>query len=371
MDQETDKNVYIIGAGFSKELGLPLQNDFLQCAREIYFTDTGKYDHFKRVFEYRDELSKLRNYLSIDLLNLESLFNLLEMHVFYSDSPKYKGLRDDYVELIRDVLVAKMLPVVKYTKIPGGEDPSVPNQFRNYLTFLELFIAVNPLGDGKSFDIRHDTIISLNYDLVIESAVALFNFFTTEYGRGKYRHTLAVREQFGKENILFESPGDYLQPVHARRFLFEGVNLISEDSPLKLIKLHGSINWKVDDKTFIIPPSWNKSDPRVRLLWEEAYKELQKAKRIIVIGYSFPETDIYIKNLLALAINENQHLQTIVFVNPDVGETRRKSLSFIDEHFSKYCHYKEWKFNDFVNTKEGRAFVKEQLNRSISAWGAQ
>ncbi|MBI4838658.1 MAG: hypothetical protein HY806_05855 [Nitrospirae bacterium] len=59
-----DKNVYILGAGFSKELGLPLQDDFLLVAKEVYFKDPSQYNHFKRVFDYQNSLSKMKNFLS-------------------------------------------------------------------------------------------------------------------------------------------------------------------------------------------------------------------------------------------------------------------------------------------------------------------
>ena len=135
---------------------------------------------------------------------------------------------------------------------------------------------------------------------------------------------------------------------------------------IRLIKLHGSINWKVDDsnETFIVPPTWNKSDQRIRRLWEIAYQQLSQAKRIIVVGYSFPETDIYVKSLLGLAINNNQQLQTVVFINPDKGTTRERCLSFIDEHFRRNCDYKEWDFHEFINNDD--RFIETKLNRTFN-----
>jgi hypothetical protein len=35
-----DKNVYLIGAGFSKEIGLPLQDEFLMVAKEVFFKES-------------------------------------------------------------------------------------------------------------------------------------------------------------------------------------------------------------------------------------------------------------------------------------------------------------------------------------------
>ena len=41
----TDKNVYLLGAGFSKEIGLPLQDDFLLVAKEVFFKNPDLYGH--------------------------------------------------------------------------------------------------------------------------------------------------------------------------------------------------------------------------------------------------------------------------------------------------------------------------------------
>ena len=59
-DINTDKNVYLLGAGFSKEVGLPLQDDFLLVAKEVYLNNRHKFNHFQRVFEYQNTLTKMK-----------------------------------------------------------------------------------------------------------------------------------------------------------------------------------------------------------------------------------------------------------------------------------------------------------------------
>lgn len=125
-----------------------------------------------------------------------------------------------------------------------------------------------------------------------------------------------------------------------------------------------------------MPPTWNKSDSRVRKLWNIAYEELKNAKRIIFIGYSFPDTDIYVKSLLALALNENKILQSIYFINPDTEQAKRNSLSLLDKYFHQYCEYKEWTFSSLMATPSYMVvvgheaanveFIKNKLNRRLS-----
>jgi hypothetical protein len=103
----------------------------------------------------------------------------------------------------------------------------------------------------------------------------------------------------------------------------------------KLLKIHGSLNWVLDEDTveifndyssihgsparvpFLVPPTWRKDmiGP-LEGIWRTAIDELKHASNIIFIGFSMPETDAYIRYLLTLGLKENVHLNKIIFVNP-------------------------------------------------------
>jgi len=361
-NSNTDKNVYLLGAGFSKEIGLPLQDDFLLVAKEVYFKDPSQYKHFDRVFEYQDKLSKMRKFLNYPLLNLEHLFNLIEMDLFYSKSQRVAKIKKDFTQLICDVLIDK-------TPNPFTHDKSghlfIDGIFDNHVSFLSLFIK----NDEGRLETYQDTIISFNYDLVLEGAASVYNWKRSKKGRRAYvsNNHMSINTIFEKSNISVENITPYFVRNRPNSYFSSDGVIEDNDNSIKLIKLHGSINWKTasNNKTFIVPPTWNKSDSQIRKLWDIAYKEIMSAKRIIVLGYSFPETDIYIKSLLALALNENKILQNIFFINPDKEIARKACLSLLDKHFEKYCAYKEWKFSEFIATKEGKLFIKEFLNREV------
>jgi hypothetical protein len=61
----------------------------------------------------------------------------------------------------------------------------------------------------------------------------------------------------------------------------------------------------------------------VQPVWEHALKELRSAYRIIIIGYSMPETDTFFKHLLVLALAENEEIQELIVINPAKDETLR------------------------------------------------
>jgi len=112
---------------------------------------------------------------------------------------------------------------------------------------------------------------------------------------------------------------------------------------VKILKLHGSLNWMLCEKCnrmeiynefegfrkkgfctnsgcngrlvpFIVPPVWNKNVylDRLQVLWKEAIILLEKAEKIIIIGYSFPPLDLYSIDLIRLAIELNLSVEITV-----------------------------------------------------------
>jgi hypothetical protein len=79
-----DRNVYILGAGFSADAGAPMIHGFLDQARLLLDDpsselDSVERDHFGRVFEFRRKMAQAREKVRIDLDDMEQLFGLVEM----------------------------------------------------------------------------------------------------------------------------------------------------------------------------------------------------------------------------------------------------------------------------------------------------
>ena len=76
-------------------------------------------------------------------------------------------------------------------------------------------------------------------------------------------------------------------------------------------------------RLIFVPPTWHKgwdlAHP-VSAVWDAAREALRTARRIIIIGYSVPATDLHFKYLLAAGFQENAWLSKVFFVNPDLGE---------------------------------------------------
>src|SRR3569832_814088 len=79
-----DRNVYILGAGFSAGAGAPLINNFLDISRELFddpdsALDSDERENFRKVFEFKKRAAQSREKFRLDLDNIEQLFGLVEM----------------------------------------------------------------------------------------------------------------------------------------------------------------------------------------------------------------------------------------------------------------------------------------------------
>jgi hypothetical protein len=111
------------------------------------------------------------------------------------------------------------------------------------------------------------------------------------------------------------------------------VKVVSPKRPLRLLKLHGSLNWSLtasgnlqlvldpyfnreDDELCIVPPLWQKSfdDAPFHDIWIDARSRLTTTKALMLIGYSLPLTDVYTQALLRIDV---QTLDFLLIANPD------------------------------------------------------
>lgn len=166
-----------------------------------------------------------------------------------------------------------------------------------------------------------DTIISFNYDCLIDDALrkAGDNKWNPRSGYGfpTRRYSLVGSEYWDPEEI---SP---------------------REESVRLLKVHGSLNWQLPEggrtmqiklkqrlhqqhgvpKFTIVPPVWNKqvdSHDIFRRIWALAAGRLRRASLVCVIGFSFVPTDLYAQSLFRLALGKGKtRLRRLLIANPD------------------------------------------------------
>ncbi len=176
-----------------------------------------------------------------------------------------------------------------------------------------------------------DTIISFNYDCVMDEALR-------ENGKGKWS---------AKYGYCFLRPSKV-----------EHHEIWSADSPptahnqsINFLKLHGSLNWhpfptdptksiRLRERTYkqrghqryeIVPPEYVKragAKPEYEILWKNAGLALRKAEYFAFIGFSFTPTDLDVEALFRLSLVSNKTLRRVIIANPN-GEHRRRLRSII------------------------------------------
>ncbi|WP_328674947.1 hypothetical protein [Streptomyces sp. NBC_00343] len=182
------------------------------------------------------------------------------------------------------------------------------------------------------------TVITLNYDPLVEAAYA-------EAGRlaeGRWKDDAAHTQ-------IYPYP---MMPIRSRHGGMLGVNDVHT---LKLLKLHGSLNWVYSGRTdyygetiyddafimawaargdevhrasekvsLIVPPTVGKSgffqNETVRDQWRIAHTSLRRAGRVYCLGYSLPAGDLLLSNLLAASIDAD----AVVFPIDIRAETQQR-----------------------------------------------
>ena len=366
-------NVYILGAGFSADRGLPLVKNFMFQMRDAYDwlclqNRNVEAQSIAEVLKFRKDAASAAYRVKIDLENIEELFSLV------SASTESKVLSNS----IRIAIAATLDYCSQITKPHGyfqldHDKTTLPtldklgyrvandhnNTIRYHLPPYEFYLSAM-LGwqsDAKA----ENTIISFNYDTVVEETL-------TKLERG-------FSYGFSSKAVNYESS-----------------QFGRNNDRLKLLKLHGSVNWGRQKKSRggagkltvydsyastraheaipeLIPPTWRKIfDGNLEGVWLHALDAIKTATRIVVIGFSVPQTDMHFKYLLAAGLQHNISLRDVIFVNPEKIETFQTKIDhlFTNPLYSHATHSacETW---SYFHDSRNRDLINRPLPKSYSA----
>jgi SIR2-like domain len=373
---ENASNVYILGAGFSAEHGLPVVFDFLDTMRD----STGWLDAnglpleanaVRQVLAFRGSAPAAAYRVRFDPENIEDLFSLRS---------SLQGPQSSSVEFRHAIAAtlrfaeARGVQANSATRIrvghPVGRGADIGLEWRqprradggrhvHAVSLAEFMIILTGSRAVRPVPGRRDTIITFNYDCLLEKAAS----------------DLHLKVNYGLE--------EYEQPGGTVPFLGAG------DDSVRLLKLHGSVNWTTSDgrpdlvriypdykgviegeSPLLIPPSWQKTfgSPLAKI-WDAAVEALSSATRIIAIGYSAPKTDTHFKYLLAAGLLRNEvSLREVVWVNRAERRAMDENLnsllqvSFIE---SGRLRYEETTASEFL-TRDGQT-IDRRLEADLYA----
>ncbi|MCR8633918.1 SIR2 family protein [Paenibacillus radicis (ex Xue et al. 2023)] len=304
-----EKVVYILGAGFSAPLGLPVMSNFILKAKDLYFQDTERYSHFNEIFDLLNKMSVIKNFFKADLYNIEEILSILEMN----DYLEGQNNTEKFKQFLRDVIEHYTPGIVDYNeKVSNWHDFVFGQSESNILyghfvaeLFNLKFEMLNRNDRIIKFKRNHEanteySVVTLNYDLVLENTIRYLN-----------------------------RKCDVSRPI-----TFAG-NAAAEafQSEVQLSKLHGCI-----EKMNLVPPTWNKTSNQDLLeTWKIAQKQLREANHVRILGYSLPISDSYMKYMLKSSLLESKHLKSIDVISLDPsGEVKQRFDDFIDFNYYRF-----------------------------------
>jgi len=313
-----EKIVYLLGAGFSKAV-----NPIMPLTRELN----------QRVRQY--DLSWMNSEVN-PLLDedFEKALSYLADH---------KPWMDQSDQLKHQVLLEDLSRNIGYT-IRQAQRP-ILNEIHT-----ERYSWLLPLVD--SWDRSQATVITLNYDLIVEAlAVAALG--------GPYPS--------GEMTTCQRLYPKVLAPSSVRSGLGSLADYAMGTKTFKLLKLHGSVNWhysgrldnqgeiiyftapssvpeepmgdgpeEVADKIpFIVPPLTSKgnlaSHESIRAMWRQAANALQHATKLTIMGYSMPSSDILLTQMVRTKFPDFQKIE-VVDQNEGHGKAVAASLRRAEEN---------------------------------------
>ncbi len=330
--------IYILGAGFSSDLGLPLTPDLFDRvvsvakSHELYPIHDSLYliyPFFKREF---------RNYP-----NIEDVLSFYQMRVEWDEIGLDRGKRQFHErseKLLRQLLVRYFLK--------ASFDVLKKEEIAYYLEFAR---KVKP----------GDVIITFNYDYIIDICLSAWP---------SLKALITYTERSPDKISIFKlhgSAGWLSHPLKVNDIMITKTTpiwpRIASDPPIYDLDPSGIdilVNQKYDIgdlmqqiqstenlESFVIAPTAFKS-PRVagnvlfKKLWGLALDSLKEANNIVVIGYSLPITDLGSRILLREGVNQNPNNQDSQFVT--VYDPNIQIKNIYERHITEKVAFKSTRF---------------------------
>jgi hypothetical protein len=327
-DQPSHHNVILFGAGASFDAGIPLLNSFVDKMWEYGVrgkvgSKTISADD-RRVLQDAiaicESLERYNSRAFFDIRNLEDILSLLS----------FEALRDETLHTERySTMVKAVARTIELSCVfdYASEPPASPRSQTHYQEFWHSLFA-RPLRENLP------VLLTFNYDLVLERTLWQYFHHQEQLGWRLNLDSCLLNYCFGSNRMCLKTaPHTYAENPDwggTRAELVTATNYNS-DAEIKYYKLHGSLNWSQDaapqdaggpptkavGRPLILPPVFNKMTMRdINIVWKNALTALRSAKHIILVGYSLPQTDIYMQYFLKAAVGPNSNLQRIIVFDP-------------------------------------------------------
>ncbi|MBE0365512.1 hypothetical protein PULV_b0098 [Pseudoalteromonas ulvae UL12] len=351
------KTVYIVGAGFSVQAGAPTQANLLPEAIRLYSENADNYN-IQRFSIFKDFLINQLGYAEnmLDQVELEDIFTPLDRCL--TESSQFRGIGLDKIMEVREAVFHVVGRTIQLVLNETQNSKQYINDFANYLTKKSSVRANNNyrISDPVS-------VISTNWDILLDNSI----------------HKSIVHNNH-------EAVVDYCCYISSRDEIDESIKpglekLGQGGFNVKLLKLHGSLNWlqcprcmrlyarfsrkdgvldyenrescRHCDKNFpeeqnnhlltsnLIMPTYIKdlSNPQYKVIWQNAGIEIAEADKLVFIGYSLPNADFEMRQLLSRMTRKTAKIEVVDYCN------NSDDKKLVKKHWSKFFGDRELSFS--------------------------
>lgn len=325
--------VFILGAGASRQAGGPLMSDFLDIADDLWKSNAvigAQPQYFSRVFAAIGALQAVHSKAQLDLGNIESVFNALEMARILKKFPGPEGASvKEAIEALKYVITLTLEHRIRFPVASKRVTPPHP-----YTEFAQLLQHLSNDARPK----RSVAVLTFNYDIAADYALFFHGLHPDYCLDSRMTGGIPLLKLHGSINWAVCGKCGAVVPWHLGDFFkgrtypfLDDLNEVRVDiwSHFHEFQHCGT---PVQPLPFLVPPTWNKTDHHetIQVVWERAAKELTDAENIFVIGYSLPETDGFFRTLYALGTVGGTPLKRIWVFDPDPsGEVQGRFRALI------------------------------------------
>jgi len=337
------KTVFILGAGFSMPAGAPGQEALLKK-----ILNYNGYDYGNPVIEW---ISELKEFLSsafilepaeMESICLEDIYTPIDKCI--SENSSFRGYTVEVVKRIQNQLNTLIAIVLDSSIINIDPQPD----------YNEIFVAKLIAQKRKHPTTDKFSIISTNWDIILDN-----KFFRGLQGSGSV-------VDYGCHVTGIDSNDSVIPPLVAKT---------NGGYTIKYLKIHGSLNWlkcpncqriyvsknekiAIPEHTLekkcricerqafaengginlsphILMPTFLKamSDVQFKMIWNQAAKEISEASKIVFIGYSFPQADFELRQLLARHVPNKCEIRVVLHSNDGSGPLPNSDIYWTSPEF--------------------------------------
>ena len=342
MEIKQDNIVFLIGAGCSKEAGVPVSNEMVTKIEEYLKADKGKWPQFRDLY----------NYLKSSIIYSEGIFgrfneqfNVEKLLIVISELEKRdKNIVFPHIGTWNTRLVDV-----------AGQNFELLKDFRELITnqLIDEWVNLDDYEEAyyyKAF---------LKFQSTIGKAIRIFSL----------NHDLCFEKTIGYDSIQMG-----FEPKTKE---WHYSNFDNEEKQFFLYKLHGSINWYVDRKTrklklsdkackepeliFGIDTKLKSIDPYLYFIYEFRRSMLFSDCRLIIsIGFSF--SDEHICPVISQALKDNPNRTLLVVLPKETSKEKvKKGLDLSEQIFNDQVKF-EWKgARDFLSNVLSKDYVSGHI----------